>query len=340
MINFVVWYYKMENNNSLDFKTATCYSESTIPVHHPTSYHLVAAVLLLFSTGLILTENTFCLVVLYKNTSARFPVRLFLASLATNDICIGLLMALPSTIAAVFDDWVLGCTFCDITATLLAVNITVEMLSLLLLSIDTYLIIKFPLRYHLVVTSTRAKMAVAVVWLLSFLQLLTNLLPLLPFNFRRYLFYDFIFFRCFKTNDLEIDYILFAIVIVFIILPFFITVWVYIGLLVTVKKQKMRQRVLFGSKRMSMNQKTNLKAVRTFLIVTLAFGMSNLPFATVSSISAVTLLRIPYSIQFISYLLLLSNSWLNFLVYYLRNESFRKTAQKLWRKHRNIYIAN
>ena len=314
--------------------TTFCYA--TVGLHgdvsHPTFYHVLAGVLLIFSTCFILTENIFCLVVLYKNTTARFPVRLFLASLATNDICIGLLMGLPSTIAAVFDDWVLGCTFCDITGTTLAVNGALGTLSLLLVSIDTYLVIAYPLTYHLKMTSKRAKTAVVVIWVLAFLQLVVRL-PLLSFT--RINIYVHSFFRCFQIfpNRNNRDYFSLFIVNGMLTLPFVITVFIYIRLLLTARNQIVKtQRELFGNRNMTTGQKSNLKAVRTFFIVTMAFGLSHIPFSAIISFVSTTDVYIPYVIEFISYLFLLSNSWFNFLVYYLRNESFRKTAQKLLRK--------
>ena len=313
-----------------------CYIVAANDVPHPTFYRFLAAALLLISTCVILTENSLCLVVLYKNTTARFPVRLFLASLATNDICIGLLMALPSTIAAVYDDWAFGCTFCDITATIMPTTVIVGVLSLLLLNIDTYLVIKFPLKYHLLMTSTRAKIAVALLWILSFLQTLLYLLPQSSLGFKRITIYAYVYFRCFKVSEAQMDYILLTTIAVFTQLPFVVTVYVYIRLLNIARNQRMSQHCAHSSTR----KKSSMKAIRTFFIVTLAFGLSNMPFSVVTAVETMANLNVPYTIAFSSYLLLLSNSWLNFLVYYLRNESFRETAQTLYRSIRKITFAN
>ena len=306
-----------------------CYTVAANDVPHPKFYRFIAAALLFISTCLILTENSFCLVVLYKNTTARFPVRLFLASLATNDICIGLFMALPSTIAAVYDDWVFSCTFCDITATILPTTLTSGALSLLLLNIDTYLVIKFPLKYHLYMTSTRAKIAVAVLWILSFLQIISYFPPLSSLSFKRIPVYGYVYFRCFKWYEAGRDYIVLTTVAVFITLPFVVTVYVYVQLFKISRNQSMNKHCApFGTR-----QKSSIKAIRTFFIVTLAFGLSNMPFSVLAALETMTSVYLPYTICFLAYLLLLSNSWLNFLVYYLRNESFRKTAQKLFKKN-------
>ena len=333
----------MEAQNLPDLQlinTTFCYVTVLDEVSHPTFYHVLAAVLLFFSTCFILTENIFCLVVLYKNTTARFPVRLFLASLAANDICVGLLMALPSTIAAVYDDWVFGCTFCDITGTTLSVNGALGTLSLLLLSIDTYLVIAYPLTHHLKMTSNRAKIAVALIWVLSLLQLVIRL-PLLSVT--RINIYAHSFFRCFQIfpNPNNRDYVNLVIVSGLITLPFVVTVFIYMRLLLIARNQRVKtQRELFGNRHVNTGQKSNLKAIRTFLIVTLAFGLSHIPFSVIISFISTTDLDIPNVIEFISYLFLLSNSWFNFLVYYLRNESFRRTTQKLLRRDKKRTLQN
>ena len=288
----------MESSNmsNLHMEGKECYAISKNDVPHPTFYCGGIAINLHMS---YFDGNTLCLVVLYKNTTARFPVRLFLAFLATNDICIGLLMALPSTIAAMYDDWVFGCTFCNITATMLPTSVTVRVLSLLLLNIDTYLVIKLPLKYHLFMTSTRAKIAVAVLWILSFLQIISYFPPLSSLSFKRIPVYGYVYLRCFKTYEAQRDYILLTTIAVFITLPFVVTVYVYVQLFLIARNQSMSKHYAHFITR----QKSNKNAIRTFFIVTLAFGLSSMPLSVVAVLETVADVCVPYTIRSLSYLL-------------------------------------
>ena len=144
--------------------------------------------LLLLLVGL--PSNVIIIVSILKQRLYKLPTHILLMNLATSDFLICLLV-MPFTIIASFaggfiygDSDYIRCRFCQSGLIYVALSIF-SSYNLSLLSLDRFIFIKFPFRYHKVVTVRRVIAAVAVVWIISILQ---SLLPLAKFGEISYIF--------------------------------------------------------------------------------------------------------------------------------------------------------
>ncbi|XP_023823148.1 adenosine receptor A2b [Salvelinus sp. IW2-2015] len=113
------------------------------------------------------------------NTTLKTTTNYFLVSLAVADILVGCL-AIPFAITisiGIFLDFY-GCLF---LACFVLVLTQSSIFSLLAVAIDRYLAVKIPLRYKELVTGTRARRIIAILWILSFV---IGLIPFLGWNLK------------------------------------------------------------------------------------------------------------------------------------------------------------
>lgn len=112
-----------------------------------------------------------CLVVLavFLDSKLRTVTNLFIVSLAMADLSVGLAVLPFSASLEVLDLWIFGEIWCSVW---LAVDVwmcTASILNLCAISLDRYLAVTRPVSYPSIMTPLRAKVLLAVVWLLSFL---------------------------------------------------------------------------------------------------------------------------------------------------------------------------
>ncbi|XP_038066321.1 histamine H1 receptor-like [Patiria miniata] len=96
----------------------------------------------------------------------------FIVSLAVSDLLIGIIVMPISTIYFVSGDWVLGLVVCQLWLCIDYVSSTASIFNLLVLSLDRYWSIRFPLKYMRKRTGKRATIMISCAWLLSFLWII------------------------------------------------------------------------------------------------------------------------------------------------------------------------
>ncbi|CAL8336351.1 unnamed protein product [Lota lota] len=124
--------------------------------------------------------NVLVVAVVLVNRTLRDPTFCFIASLALADIAVGALV-IP---LAVVINLGLETQFytCLLLSCLLLVITQGSILTLLAIAIDRFLRVKIPTRYSSVVTQRRARVAVGLCWILSFVS---GLVPMLGWHKRR-----------------------------------------------------------------------------------------------------------------------------------------------------------
>lgn len=90
--------------------------------------------------------------------------RVFMMNLLLSDCC--LLFTLPFRIYTTQLPWNLGLTFCNAVSGFYFMNTYVGIATITLISVDRYVAIKFPLKARSFLSSKKAAMACAIVWLL------------------------------------------------------------------------------------------------------------------------------------------------------------------------------
>ncbi|XP_027717574.1 adenosine receptor A2b [Vombatus ursinus] len=123
-------------------------------------------VLELVIAGLSIAGNVLVCCAVATNSTLKTATNYFLVSLAVADIAVGLL-AIPFaiTISVGFCTDFHSCLF---LACFVLVLTQSSIFSMLAVAIDRYLAIKIPLRYKSLVTGTRARGVIAVLWILAF----------------------------------------------------------------------------------------------------------------------------------------------------------------------------
>lgn len=130
---------------------------------------IISLVILGAVNVLVLLGNCLVVLAVFLDSKLRTVTNLFIVSLAMADLSVGLAVLPFSASLEVLDLWVFGDVWCSIW---LAVDVwmcTASILNLCAISLDRYLAVTRPVSYPSIMTPFRAKILLAVVWLLSFL---------------------------------------------------------------------------------------------------------------------------------------------------------------------------
>ncbi|KAL0103113.1 hypothetical protein PUN28_017445 [Cardiocondyla obscurior] len=142
----------------------------------PKSSHWVLIVMhsIVFVVGLI--GNALVCLAVYRNHSMRTVTNYFLVNLAVADFLVLLICLPPSVLWDVTETWFFGLKLCKAVPYLQTVSVSVSILTLTFISIDRWYAICFPLRFKS--TTGRAKTAIILIWVISLLFDIPELLVL------------------------------------------------------------------------------------------------------------------------------------------------------------------
>ena len=286
---------------------------------------------------LTITGNAFCLFVLNRARHLNTPTKMLLKSLTFADLCVGLFGASPHAIISaighnfsveVFQKY---CILTNMASIVLYIGST---LSLLLVNIDRYLAIEYPLKYIKIVTVQKARVVLFCLW--SFICVILLIFALL--------FSQGMLKHASESCGPFIDkfdrvYIIFISIYIgtFTIAPFVVTVSIYGRILFIVRQHTKMETRLFGIIHVSTTtptqrtyRRTDRKAVNTFLMITLISSAIWIPFFLVTYFGSF----LGRSNPFVKTIVLgigLSACWSNILIYTIRDRSFRKTGMEIIR---------
>ncbi|XP_022109263.1 beta-3 adrenergic receptor-like [Acanthaster planci] len=298
----------------------------------PPWFNVFRCILLSLTTVLIIGGNSFCLLILRRVHGIHEVTRLFMASLALSDLLTGVFVALPMVVSTAMDRWPYGDTFCGIYGVGKYVCYYTGLISLIAVTVERYIMVVCPLRYHTIVTLFRARVAVAVIWLLA---LAITMFFGGSVNFVGDVDED--------EDNCSLDtekgdfwhYPLKYMAVVFILVPVVTVLVLYTHILLIARRQICRIAAVAPLGPMSEEERAavrtrqaNRRAAGTFLIVTMAFAVAWMPSAVRKLNKLATGISDTMYTEFLARFCMLSNSWLNIFVYYIRNESFRQTARR------------
>ena len=290
---------------------------------------------------LIIFGNAFCLLILRRanNIGMRDTTKIFLISLTFADLSLGIFGAIPVTVTAILGYFPGGVRnpVCPFHAMITYFLWLISCLSLLAVTIERYISVVYPLRYPLIVTVRRSKLGVFLLWtfICTFYILGVPLtyLVLPPSATDSTLDPDYL--MCLPTPSERAETAsvqgFFWILVTCGFIPVLNVVFMYTRMLYIARQRIAKTLVERGgeiavtiAKRQAASER---RATVTFFIITTASIIAWFPF-TVVSFQEYILLRIvePYW-KFLSMLFLFSGSWFNFVIYYIRNKNFRKTAK-------------
>ncbi|XP_038075992.1 beta-4C adrenergic receptor-like [Patiria miniata] len=341
----------------MDVQTTMASGMTTGTPYTITVVSVVKACLLAVTTTLILLGNSLCLIVLRYTHDGVSPVtKLFLISLTISDLLVGVLVGVPVVGSTALQSWPYGDAYCTVVAMCHALYFNAGM-SVLAINIERYIAVIWPLRYPSIVTMTRA--AIAEVCIICILVVWTLLYVLIP---NRSAFYYNNFNLCFIDADAGDDVMGQLGMTLFIALPMLITVMLHIRLFFLATRHaskvgnitlgdinstsgasqnsegdvEQRAQSSPPTQRREGRQRVNsdrpspeTKAARTFFIMALVAAISWTPYYTTISWENFREEEVPEALAFVAQILLLLNSLWNVVIYYARNDAFRKTANRL-----------
>ena len=277
---------------------------------------LLSAILLIclygLSSAFCLFGNSVVLLAIYQTTALRNVSNFFIASLAFADLSVGLFMN-PILIAKVALDQWQGEHWLSKKADFMWIQTTTSTtFNLCAVSIDRYVAITAVFRYHRVMTRQKCFIALAMIWIFSFI---------------------FGSVRLFISDPAILPRLWISTTILTVIIPLFLIAFCYLQIYLAAKKQcrKIAQRKL-SAEEAQLSVK-NRKASWTAAIIISLFVIMWIPSFVASCIELVTVdrckkLRIDFAWFWLAFLCFCSSA-VNPWVFTIRVPEFKNTLRRI-----------
>ncbi|KAF8793982.1 Octopamine receptor 1 like protein [Argiope bruennichi] len=126
-------------------------------------------IILGFINAIVIAGNLLVVLAVFASAKLRTVTNFLIVSLAISDLLVGLAVLPYSISLEVLELWIFGELWCQMW---LAVDVwlcTASILNLCAISIDRYLAITRPVHYRTIMSTTKVKLLIAAVWILSFI---------------------------------------------------------------------------------------------------------------------------------------------------------------------------
>ncbi|XP_076024747.1 adenosine receptor A2b isoform X2 [Genypterus blacodes] len=285
------------------------------------------------------------------NSTLKNATNYFLVSLAVADILVGCLaipFAITISMGITLDFY--GCLF---LACFVLVLTQSSIFSLLAIAIDRYLAVKIPLRYKELMTGKKARVIIAVLWILSFV---IGLIPFFGWNGKNSACGSIsgnvssgsenttnlsvtggCELRCFFESVVDMHYMVYFNFFVCVLVPLVIMLGIYMKIF-TVARKQLRQIELKcvgnGDNQHHGLLQREIRAAKSLSIIVGLFAICWLPVHILNCIKLFSpaLDRPPY-IMYVAIILSHANSAVNPIIYAYRIQDFRNTFRKILTRH-------
>ncbi|CAF0802786.1 unnamed protein product [Didymodactylos carnosus] len=131
---------------------------------------ILVAICLCIIILLTIIGNIIVLIALSINFALRSPTHLLMGNLALADLLLGITVLPFSATIEIFEgNWPFGRIFCHIWLAIDVLYCTASINGLMFISIERYIGVTNPLRYHIIITHRRTLIVICSIWILSIL---------------------------------------------------------------------------------------------------------------------------------------------------------------------------
>ncbi|XP_070541202.1 adenosine receptor A3-like [Ptychodera flava] len=322
----------MNSSNGTFFMSLPCVAEEASQYNGTRMLYLVFIHTTVLLVGFaILIGNTLVIVAVHRNTQMQTTSNCMLVGLSVADLMVGLITFLatffhPDMVIHFYLD---PFYMCLIRSTLMAIPTFVSVLHLTMIAFDRFIAISRPLRYHQIMTPRQGQVMIAFCWIYgSFLMLL----PIFGWRKDRPETVDS--FICFYAEVYTPSYVWFL-----LFAGFFPACGLLVVFYLLLFMQAYRTTRKISSQQRNPNTSTNvpakreLKAVKTVLVIVGVFAVCWTPTACLiffeSRKKKFDYDCTSYYIEQFVYMVAVSNSAVNPIIYGFRNAEFRMAFKKI-----------
>ena len=286
-------------------------------------------------TIVVVVTNITCLLAL-KHTRIKPATRVLMYSLNTADLCSGIFVLFPRAISSFVNAWVLGYGGCFINVLVGGMPFYTSNWTLLAMAVERYIAVVKPLKFRAMFTLRRARLIVIFIWIASFSyeilvmglnQFQVHFFP--PSN------------QCWSLGTAGSDVYIKLFVMFMIYGPFIAFAVIYIIIFCFIRRQSIRRKEM--TNRLSTIAKAprnhggpseqEVRAAKTFMIITVAFFVTTSAPTIGYVIEIITGEETSELMFILTDVMSYTNAWLNTLIYFFRNPSFRSSVKGLFKQN-------
>ena len=306
-------------------KTSNLTQDSYLWTHHD----IIKGTTMSIFTITIICGNLICLFAL-KRTQIRKPTKVLMYSLNAADLCVGIFLVFPTAVSSFVNAWLFGYSGCFITVIIGGAPYYTSNWTLLALAVERYIAVTRPLKYRLIFTVSRARLIVAFIWITS------HSYEILVCGLNHFqVYFHSPTDTCWSLGLGASDFYIKISVMFLIFGPFIVFTVLYLRIFYIIRQQTfLRQRMttyhVEGTGHFRGVSKEDMKLAKTFMIITFAFFLTAFPVTVNYIAEIVTAQSSNQWVYFFTFVTSISNAWLNPMIYYVRNASFRRSVMELF----------
>ena len=299
-------------------------------------YKTIQVILITFAVLMSLIGNIFSILVINKARDIQLTTKISMFSLAVAYIGVNISLGIPLIGSTVVGDWPYGQDMCHWFAFALVWFNCGSLCILFVLNVDRLIAVIRPLHYDSIMPVWKAALMASFAWIFSLVFAILN--AFLPYQRA---FYKPDYLICFfdPYTDEIVDIIGMSSVLLLIVFPIVATIIIYRKIYKVAKLHAQQITAIDnrvqGSSSDDRKRRLDTKAAKAFLMVTVGFVASWLPFIVAIAYEYVTDTEPPI-LPWWSLLCVTVGTSVNVFIYYWRNEAFRRPARKLlprrWRR--------
>lgn len=329
-------------NQTADTNSTSCEAPSVDALNQSSTIRSIFyTVIIGVTTSLIFFTNILLIITILSSKYLRNPRGCLLVSVAVADLLIGTEAAF-GFVAVLTKAKPVGETVCDVLGYATSVSVSVTMFTLAAISLDQWHEVHRPLKYHQLMTNTKAIILASLIWILSFVIYLPYFYSYVEFNFIPATF------LCMIDVTLPCKRLVVLFMKIASTVPSVLIIITCSLLTCKTAHQHQRQIACFyeSGRLFEHIRRPVYKHVRTTCLIVASFCITWMPLFIVQVYTTINQSHIVDWLLFGSQWILISNSYINFFICVATNMHFRKSLIKvlvqrpLWTRCQTLHVTS